>query len=730
MAGHRPPRRPQHDSMNNQIQDDSLERRPESGSISYRYSNPNIFSDEFSLEPLDPDDFDRASSSFISAEDSTVHHRNASSASTVSVAVTRNGEILSSPFDDSASVSVEDVSRPHILPKNASPNRTSSVTTNSTNTTTATATTSNTRSVAQRSTSSASHFSIPRALSPYVGETGPSHPYGMYPQGTAVTRSSSVTTTSTTRPSERPLVGPTAPQHPYAMYTQNTVPEETAEDASPIPVGFLGHNQAYQRRPGHGGEDVGDIVGPDGHLEQLPPYSRYPDGIPPKLGMGHASIASAERNSPAENLPPTSPQSQVSSRTLIDPNESQRAAPLPPPSPPDPGDTEESRFDEKPSKRGSARLCCGVPLWMTILIAAVLLIGAVIGGVIGGILGNEKGEQTGGEMAHSMMTAQASSVVVTVTATTYFDATPLSSTPTGLAPVPTGEFIVSSNETSDRSSKCVTDRAYDSAWGCLDKRYLHISVEGRTGAKKVRFERENAEEPLMYGPQAPELEPSAYPMSLMLDKDDIPLGPALFFFTAFDKLVVVPESFFPSSSDAKRSPADESKLFEWQDKDRGLAVPGDEPWFCWWNSTILEVFIYVNQTTVDAQAADMAKQASEAAAGAAVTMEPAATEVPAALRPRAPREDEVQVDWTGQDEEYLELYPNVIKIEEKRSTPTSQQPYCQQMRVMEDGRVTGPVSPVQININEAEPLPTTTYKRSLNQRDAFESNCFCEWFIN
>lgn len=404
MAGHRPSRRPHHDSIHHPTQEDSSQRRPESGSVSGRYSNPNIFSDEFSLEPFDSDDFRRSSSSIISADENTIYQRNASSASTVSMTINRNGEILTSPFDDSASVSQEDVSRPsYVLPKNTSPNRTSSVTTNSTNTTSATATTSNARSVAQRSVSSASHFSIPRALSPYVGDTNPSHPYGMYPQGTAVTRSSSVTTTSTTRPSDRPLVGPTAPQHPYAMYTQNTVPEESAEDASPIPVGFIGHDQTYRRR-GHGGEDVGDIVGPDGHMEQLPPYSRYPDGIPPKLGLGHASMASAERNSPPESAPPTSPQSQVSSRTLIEQNETQRATQ--PPSPPDPGDPEESRFEEKQPSRAKARICCGVPLWMTILIGAVLLVGAVIGGVIGGVLGNEKGEHAGGEMAHSMMTAQ------------------------------------------------------------------------------------------------------------------------------------------------------------------------------------------------------------------------------------------------------------------------------------------------------------------------------------
>lgn len=335
-----------------------------------------------------------------------------------------------------------------------------------------------------------------------------------------------------------------------------------------------------------------------------------------------------------------------------------------------------------------------------------------------------------------LTSSRASSVVVTVTATTYFDATPLSSTPTGLTPVPTGEYLVASNETSAHSNKCVTDKDYDSAWGCLDKRSLQISIEGRSGKKKVRFQPENQEGSLTYGPQAPSLEPTPYPLSLMLDKDDIQLGPALFFFTAFDKLVVVPESFFPSSgSGSKRSTSDESNLFDWVDSEKHIAEVGDEPWFCWWNSTILELFIYVNQTTIEAEEAS-SQSASKAATGAApTTTEPAMTGVPVHLDARSPGgdvddDDDDDHDYDFEDEEYLDQYPNVMKIEEKRSTPTSEQPYCQQMRVLDGGKVTGPVSPVQININEAEPFSTTTYKRSLIERDGFESDCFCEWFID
>jgi hypothetical protein len=51
---------------------------------------------------------------------------------------------------------------------------------------------------------------------------------------------------------------------------------------------------------GHG-EDVANLTGPDGQTEQLPPYTRYPDGIGSKTGFpGPASILSGERPAEAE----------------------------------------------------------------------------------------------------------------------------------------------------------------------------------------------------------------------------------------------------------------------------------------------------------------------------------------------------------------------------------------------------------------------------------------------
>jgi hypothetical protein len=118
---------------------------------------------------------------------------------------------------------------------------------------------------------------------PYEGPSAPSHPYQMYSQNPRLARTLSVTTTSstpTTRP-ESEYNGPSGPTHPYSMYPQNPFVDTSSQVSIPavpaIPVGFTSSSDPYQRRIGPEGEEAGDIIGPDGHTEELPPYTRYPD---------------------------------------------------------------------------------------------------------------------------------------------------------------------------------------------------------------------------------------------------------------------------------------------------------------------------------------------------------------------------------------------------------------------------------------------------------------------
>jgi hypothetical protein len=136
-----------------------------------------------------------------------------------------------------------------------------------------------------------------RPESPYQGPTGPSFPYQMYQQNVRPVRTPSLASSMTARASERSYNGPHRPAHPYQMYPQNTVLEAEEADRStsaPIPVGFTGTTDNYQRRIGSEGEEVADMIGPDGHTEQLPPYTRYPEEVYTRKALGIEPPAARE----------------------------------------------------------------------------------------------------------------------------------------------------------------------------------------------------------------------------------------------------------------------------------------------------------------------------------------------------------------------------------------------------------------------------------------------------
>ena len=246
-----------------------------------------------------------------------------------------------------------------------------------------------------RSSSVSTDVPYVRAESPYRGPAGPSHPYQMYPQESRLARTASMATTSTAAPpvTERSYAGPSGPTHPYGMYPQNIVPEgestDTSTTAASVPVGFPGLNQNYQRRLGPDGEEIADIIGPDGHTEQLPPYTQYPDealarktrptvvvpAVVPVVGAGGIGLATRNPEfSSQENL--NSPESR---RSVMSDSSSHHV------------NTAAMAISEKPELKrwqrvAKKKLCGIVPVWVLVLAAAVLIIFVIILAVVLAVL--------------------------------------------------------------------------------------------------------------------------------------------------------------------------------------------------------------------------------------------------------------------------------------------------------------------------------------------------------
>lgn len=174
------------------------------------------------------------------------------------------------------------------------------------------------------------------------------------------------------------------------MYPQNTLPEAESSDTliAPVPVGFPGLNNNYQRRLGPDGEEIADIIGPDGHTEQLPPYTKYPDEAIARKGRpnveipvvdGAGGIGLATRNpefSSREDLESPSRQSTHSAVSSAVSEQSHHQVNLA-------AATISEKPELKPWQKMARRKVCGVvPLWVLLVVALVfILFGIILGSV-------------------------------------------------------------------------------------------------------------------------------------------------------------------------------------------------------------------------------------------------------------------------------------------------------------------------------------------------------------
>lgn len=592
----------------------------------------------------------------------------------------------------------------------------------------------------QRSTRTTPMSDFSRAQSPYRGAMGPSHPYGMYPQDIGLTRTPSIATTSTIRQPERSYSGPSGPTQPYGMYPQNTVPEDEQ-----IPVaGFSGMDQDYQRRLGPDREDVDDLIGPDGYAEQLPPYTRFANGIPPKYTSGMGSVrrsgvppnyiseSGSIRRSAVPATPEDSQETLDSTRHHLNSSRDNASSTNPfgdsstqlnstaaiSAIPKDEGGSFKERVREKSKSR--VRVCCGViPCWLLFVMSVVVILAVILGGGIGGMIAHkhikEATRYNEPEAAHTV-TASASSAAPTATVTATMmpslpDAVPLASTPANLPALPTGTFAVSLTNSVSNTNSCLTNSAQSCAWDCATGANLSMVVTmAASNAPMISLSYETPSDGYVrYGSQPPQLKQPAN-LVLMKDKDDFNKGPAYVFQQQYDKVVIVHEGDIPGGiPNAKRSLLkrwfsdkgleNHGSLIRRQDDDEwtsdSIAKPVDRPWFCYWNNTILEGFIFVTQ--------DGSASASNASPSAAASSSGSSQFPGSRFKRQSPTSPA--------------SYPKSVKIEERRPLNPSQ-PYCKQMQILNTYQP-GPV------INPSTHLVNTVYlseteSQSLVQNQAMQ----------
>lgn len=249
---------------------------------------------------------------------------------------------------------------------------------------------STSQALLDRSLSTSSRTSLARPHSPYRGPTAPSQPYAMYSQ---MTRASSIASQSTLQPGPESLFVPprSGPEHPYQLYPQNTVPEEDEDiTARGIPVlGFPRHD--FSSSSAGSSTEAGDIIGSDGHVERLPPYTRYADNTVAKGNMDEinrrrlSSRPSRSSVTLTNSTQPAPPSNTASTTLLVAPTEQFEEG----------GEEEERAVAQKEGWKVKARrpVCFGVPLWTATVVILSVVFAGIVGGVVGGIIGNRQGQQ-------------------------------------------------------------------------------------------------------------------------------------------------------------------------------------------------------------------------------------------------------------------------------------------------------------------------------------------------
>lgn len=334
-----------------------------------------------------------------------------------------------------------------------------------------------------------------------------------------------------------------------------------------------------------------------------------------------------------------------------------------------------------------------------------------------------------------------------ITSTSLVDATPLPSIPADLPALPTGIFYVPLRDPTIFNNSCLTSQT--NAWDCSIETDLELDLSvPKMVSVSARFP--PAPNQVRFGPQPPQVD-GPVSLQLMGDKDGMERGPAWFFQQPYTKVVVLPEMTWGAESRFNKrwfdvrggrrtnmQPEAHGYIFA------GIAQPAAKPWFCYWNNTILEGFIYVTQNSSEmAQAMASTSPSPSSPTGYLSNPAPAASDdqdepFTSFQPPNAAMPTAVMGRRSASEPSQLTAYSKIVKMVERRDASLHSQPYCVHMQIMNDGTAQ-PLPEPSVTIAEIPPDYNQDNHQAIRQRakrrnvwergdpDSSTSACECEW---
>ena len=244
------------------------------------------------------------------------------------------------------------------------------------------------------------------------------------------------------------------------------------------------------------------------------------------------------------------------------------------------------------------------------------------------------------------------------------------------------------------------------AWACSKGPSVNLEIiSSGTDMPQINIISGQTDEHVHYGAQSPQLSQPAN-LTIMNDINERDRGPAYYFQQLYNKTVILKsEDFFASSQkrwSARDIEAAESRAIRGKGSaaSSDIAQPSDRPWYCFWNDTMLEGFIYAtedNGNAIQTSAPLSWKSTPVSTSGfGASTTSTSLSQTSSLYNPSS----EVSVQRLKRQATGLPC-PKKVKLEERR-TQRSPAPYCQQMQFVNGDPV--PVDPsVSRTLDEDEP---------------------------
>lgn len=216
--------------------------------------------------------------------------------------------------------------------------------------------------------------------------------------------------------------------------------------------------------------------------------------------------------------------------------------------------------------------------------------------------------------------------------TSLYDASPIAA-PTGTPP--TGTFALTLGPPQETQAGCLPTAGEQAAWDCdlAPNSAIGLTVappmNGLGAGANVFYA--SYDPTIAYGLQLSSMNTSMSPFITVKDNDDPDNGPAFYFQQFYDKVVVVPEDAIVHNGISKQKRHGSfSPDFEipqaWKQQKQAVS-PSEKPWFCIWNATFLEGFIYVQEDIVTSTSSTSSATATANSSASTITA-PASSSAP------------------------------------------------------------------------------------------------------